>query len=101
VDGEARKATSERNLGKSNLFIGPLKEVFKMGEEKERIGLELGMGWLPEYPDFRDYTVQKEELTPGLKTLGQKDSVKAMLAKMGAVEPVKVGIPTSMDLRGW
>jgi len=73
----------------------------KEREERERIGFELGMGWLPEYPDFRDYTVEEEELTARLKTLGQKDSVKAMLAKMGAVEPVKVSIPTSMDLRGW
>jgi hypothetical protein len=33
-----------------------------MAEEKERIGFELGMGWLPDYPEFRDYTVDKEEI---------------------------------------
>ena len=72
-----------------------------MAEEKERIGFELGMGWLPDYPDFRDYTVEKEEVVPRLRTLGQKESVKVMLAKIGAAEPAKMGIPTSVNLRGW
>ena len=72
-----------------------------MAEEKERIGFELGMGWLPEYPDFRDYTVEKQEVAPRLIRLGQKESVKVMLTKVGVAEPAKVSIPTSMDLRGW
>jgi len=72
-----------------------------MAEEKERIGLELGMGWLPDYPDFRDYTVEKEEVTPRLLRLGQKESVKAMLKKVGVSEPARVSIPTSTDLRKW
>lgn len=33
-----------------------------MAEENERVGFELGMGWLPDYPDFRDYTVEREEV---------------------------------------
>ena len=72
-----------------------------MAEEKQRVGFELGMGWLPDYPDFRDYTVEKEEVVSRLERLGQKESVKAMLTKVGATEPAKVSIPTSMDLRGW
>ena len=28
-----------------------------MPEENERIGVELGLGWLPDYPDFRDYKI--------------------------------------------
>jgi len=72
-----------------------------MAEEKKRIGFELGMGWLPDYPDFRDYPIEKKEVTPRLKTLGQKESVKAMLLKVGAAEPAKVDIPSSVDLRGW
>ena len=43
-----------------------------MAEEKERIGFELGMGWLPDYPEFRDYTVDKKEISPTLMRLGQK-----------------------------
>jgi len=72
-----------------------------MAEEKERIGFELGMGWLPDYPEFRDYTVDKEEITTRLRRLGQKDSVKAMLSKVGVSEPEKLSIPTSIDLRKW
>jgi hypothetical protein len=37
------------------------------------------MGWLPDYPDFRDYTVEQYEVSPKLKLLGQA-SVKAMNA---------------------
>lgn len=72
-----------------------------MAEEKKRIGFELGMGWLPDYPEFRDYTVDKEEVSPRLIRLGQRDSVKAMLTKVGITEPEKLSIPTSIDLRRW
>ena len=72
-----------------------------MAEEKERIGFELGMGWLPDYPEFRDYTVDKKEVSPRLKGLGQKDSIKAMLTKVGVAELERLSIPTSIDLRRW
>ncbi len=61
---------------------------------------KLGMGWLPDYPDFRDYTVEQTEVAPRLKLLGQKDSVKAMLTKAGVAKPA-VKLPTSVDLRAW
>lgn len=72
-----------------------------MAEEKERIGFELRMGWLPDYPEFRDYTVDKKEVSTRLIRLGQKDSIKAMLTKVGVAEPEKLSIPTSIDLRRW
>lgn len=59
-----------------------------------------GMGWLPDYPDFRDHTVELDELPPRLKALGQRDSVKVMLKKVGAVAPPKA-LPASIDLRAW
>lgn len=62
---------------------------------------KLGMGWLPDYPDFRDYTVEQNKVAASLKQLGQKDSVKAMLAKAGAAKPLKVGLPASVDLKAW
>lgn len=73
-----------------------------MAEKKERIGFELGMGWLPDYPDFRDYTVEEKEVTSKrAEKAGQEKSVKAMLAKVGVAEPLKISIPTSIDLRSW
>lgn len=46
-----------------------------------------GMGWLPDYPDFRDYTPEHA-------------TIKPMLAKVKVATPLKV-VPTSVDLRAW
>ncbi|MEI6847074.1 MAG: C1 family peptidase [Chlorobiaceae bacterium] len=59
-----------------------------------------GMGWLPDYPDYRDYTAQQDEVSSTLKQLGQKHSIKAMRSKIGVAEPA-VKIPASVDLRAW
>jgi C1A family cysteine protease len=59
-----------------------------------------GMGWLPDYPDFRDYTAEQNEVTETLKRLGQKDSIKTMLATVGVAESASC-LPPSTDLRAW
>ena len=61
----------------------------------------LGMGWLPDYPDFRDHTMELDYVPTQLKTLGQRDSVKTMLSKIGVTKAAKVAIPASVDLRPW
>jgi len=61
---------------------------------------KFGMGWLPDYPDFRDHSVEQDEVPSRLKLLGQKDSVKAMLKKVGVLRPPKA-LPPSADLRAW
>ena len=48
----------------------------------------LSMGWLPDYPDFRDYTDEQK-------------MVKPMLTKVGVNKKTKLTIPASMDLRDW
>lgn len=53
-----------------------------MSETNER----LGMGWLPDYPDFRDYTAEHEKIKPMIKTLGVAESIS---------------LPLSKDLRKW
>jgi len=60
-----------------------------------------GMGWLPDYPDFRDHTVEQEEVPARLKSLGQRDSVKAMLRKIGVAELRRAKPPATVDLRSW
>lgn len=47
----------------------------------------MGMGWLPDYPDFRDYTTENEKIKPMLK----KAKVATPLATL----------PASVDLRPW
>ena len=60
-----------------------------------------GMGWLPDYPDFRDFTAEQDEVPSALKVLGQKNSVKSMLAKAGVAKPAKLSLPATVDLKAW
>ncbi|MEA5114023.1 MAG: hypothetical protein VB050_08325 [Geobacteraceae bacterium] len=47
----------------------------------------LGMGWLPDYPDFRDYTPEHA-------------AIQGMLAK-AKVPTTLVSLPSAVDLRAW
>jgi C1A family cysteine protease len=60
-----------------------------------------GMGWLPDYPDFRDYTVERAEVSSKLEQLGEETPVRAMLQKVGVAEPAETGLPGSQNLRRW
>ncbi len=62
---------------------------------------KFGMGWLPDYPDFRDLTVNNDVVPEKLKQAGQTESVKEMLVKVGVDKPVKVKLPQKVDLREW
>jgi C1A family cysteine protease len=66
-----------------------------------RMNGKFGMGWLRDYPDFRDYRVDQKEVPARLKLLGQKDSVKAMLTKAGVADPARLSLPADVDLREW
>ena len=61
----------------------------------------LGMGWLPDYPDFRDLTVENDHVSTRLQGLGQKDSVKKMLSKAGANKTGKTALPKTASLVEW
>ncbi len=60
-----------------------------------------GMGWLPDYPDLRDYTVEMDEVSPKLKSFGQKNSIKSMLKSVGVDDPMKLSLPNEVDLIPW
>ena len=62
---------------------------------------EHGLGWLRDYPDARDYTVDHTEVTPELRALGEKKSIKAMLAKVGVPKATAGDLPAAVDLRSW
>ncbi|HEX7291305.1 MAG TPA: C1 family peptidase [Conexibacter sp.] len=47
-----------------------------------------GLGWLPDYPDHRDYTHEQPE-------------VRSLLASVGAARPLSRGLPAAVDLRRW
>lgn len=50
-------------------------------------GKKLGMGWIPDLPDHRDYSCQHSDIAPLLK-------------KSGAETP-KANLPSKIDLRKW
>lgn len=62
---------------------------------------QIKMGWLPDYPDFRDHTPELDVVPPKLKALGQKESIRTMLKKVGVTEKPKVTLPSTADLRTW
>ncbi len=66
-----------------------------------QIKAKKGMGWRPDYPDFRDYTAEHDVLTPNQKALGQKDTLKSMFRKMGLIRPSGTRLPKEKDLREW
>jgi C1A family cysteine protease len=53
-------------------------------EEREPVG----MGWLRDLPDFRDYTGEHEAIAP-------------QLGAIGIAEPEALALPQTIDLRGW
>jgi C1A family cysteine protease len=61
--------------------------------------IKYGMGWMPDYPDFRDFTVNQDSLTKKLQDLGQTTSIKSMLKKAGLADPAKVTLDPKVDLR--
>jgi len=56
-----------------------------------------GLGWLPDFPDFRDYTQHKEEVAQLLEPTGLlRGGLRSRRKKKG-----KAALPASSDLRPW
>ena len=62
---------------------------------------KFSMGWLPDYPDFRDKHFESDDVSLRLKGLGQKDSIKKMLVKTGTAKTTKAALPASVSLVPW
>ncbi len=71
-----------------------------MSEERLRVGHDLGMGWLPDYPDFRDYTIDRDEIHPRLSKHGPQKSIKESLSTLKITEAKNHG-KEEIDLRGY
>jgi len=59
-----------------------------------------GMGWLRDYPDFRDHTIESDQVPLRLQALGQR-SVKANIAKIKGLGAPAPTLPATADLRPW
>ncbi len=66
----------------------------------ETIEGQYAMGWVPDLPDFRDFTPDVELVPRKQELLGQKDSIRAMLKKAKVTEPARA-LPPAVDLRAW
>lgn len=60
-----------------------------------------GLGWVRELPSIRDYSVDYDDIDPVKLALGQKKSVKKLLAAVTKVSGGSASTPTSVDLRAW
>lgn len=58
------------------------------------------MGWLPDHPDFRDYTIEQDDISTKLERAGEEHSVKIMLEAEGALE-IQEKLQAKVDLRKW
>lgn len=68
-----------------------------MRDKNQPRGWRGGMGWIPDYPDFRDYTVQQEEIKPMIKAIGIAGSKKE---KMPASVDLRSSFPP-IENQGW
>ncbi len=61
------------------------------------------MGWIPDYPDFRDFTVEqgKKQVPDKFKQLGEKNGIKELLTDVGVYELSKLSLAARVDLREW
>ena len=59
-----------------------------------------GMGWLRDYPDFRDYTSESDQVSARLQNLGQRP-VKDNLAQIKGLGAPALALPPKVDLRQW
>jgi C1A family cysteine protease len=61
-----------------------------MPEIRERLGQGLGMGWLPDYPDYRDLNPDSTSIPTRLKQLGVTTSVRDLMAQLKMKGPKKL-----------
>ena len=57
------------------------------------------LGWLPDLPDFRDYTVEHTLIFPELKRQGVQSPISTMVENLKTLENDEAKIPASADFR--
>jgi len=62
--------------------------------------MKMGMGWLRDLPDVRDFNINTADVIPRHAALGQP-SVKEMLTTIGVAGPITAPPPGPVDLRAW
>ncbi len=63
-------------------------------------GTETGMGWLADYPDFRDYNIETDAFHNQAQAAVAENTIKGLLGKTGTLKALATLSP-SVDLRPW
>jgi C1A family cysteine protease len=71
-----------------------------MSDITQEVNLGRAMGWLPDFPDFRDYTAETSEVRAQLKKEGQ-EPIKDMLTHIGLTPKAKPKASSEADLCQW
>lgn len=58
-----------------------------------------GMGWLPDLPDYRDFTIDSKEVPSRIKALGENRSVNKLLTGIKLLKPPSDAVKKTADLR--
>ena len=67
----------------------------------DETNIYFGLGWLPDIPDFRDYTIETDLVAEKKLALSQTDPIKDMLSKIGVAKPPKGALKATMNLTAW
>lgn len=59
-----------------------------------------GLGWLRDLPSIRDYSPDHDDISPKLRALGQKKSVRKLVTT-ATKDASAEALPSSVDLRAW
>lgn len=59
----------------------------------------LGLGWLPDFPDYRDYTIKSEQVPTRSKARGETRSMNEMFTNIKLVTPPAGAVKKTGDLR--
>ena len=59
------------------------------------------LGWLPDWPDFRDKTEEDDQISPRLSKLGQTQSIKKMKSRLAHTGTSTAALPVSANLTQW
>jgi len=58
-------------------------------------------GWVRDFPDFRDYTIENDSISPKLEKLDVQSSISTMVGNLKIKETGELTLPSSVDLREW
>jgi C1A family cysteine protease len=59
------------------------------------------LGWLPDWPDFRDKTEEDDLISPRLSVLGQKQSIRQMKERLAPAGISEDNLPSAVSLVEW